>query len=402
MGDWQHQLIWNAIAYAAVGGAALLALGALFFATPALRRSWLPIARFRPMTWTGNDVFLAFCIYVGFQQVIVETLLQIGFFTPLLGPPPARDEFGLPQIVYGLRCTYIASPLSLTLSFGFLLTMLYARSGVRPHHFGLTWSRWLPNLALGLAAFLVMRPIVIGVFAAAILVFPPRIDPFPELGRQDPPSWEWMLFAFHSMVAAPLLEEVVCRGLLQNWLRRASLLGHVTFLFMTLFTATLLSSGNLVRHDQETDTYSYTFGPVVFTALLASGYGFWLFHLKRKYDLTEEETQTWQPLPRGLSLQRSATAFDEEAQSVRRESRRAEEQRLQAWTTDNARLAILGSSMLFAAIHSNWPAPLALFPMGLVLGWLYHRTQSLIGPVTFHALFNLTTFVALYGSIMSR
>ena len=37
--------------------------------------------------------------------------------------------------------------------------------------------------------------------------------------------------------------------------------------------------------------------------------------------------------------------------------------------------------------------------MALVLGWLKYRTQSLIAPITFHALFNLIAFTALYGSV---
>ncbi len=68
----------------------------------------------------------------------------------------------------------------------------------------------------------------------------------------------------------------------------------------------------------------------------------------------------------------------------------------------NAALAIYGTAMLFASVHAGaWPAPIALFPMGLALSWLANRTQSLVGPITFHAAFNLVSFIALYGMTLS-
>jgi membrane protease YdiL (CAAX protease family) len=36
-----------------------------------------------------------------------------------------------------------------------------------------------------------------------------------------------------------------------------------------------------------------------------------------------------------------------------------------------------------------------------VLGLLANRTQSLIGPITFHALFNFSSFIALYYGALS-
>lgn len=51
--------------------------------------------------------------------------------------------------------------------------------------------------------------------------------------------------------------------------------------------------------------------------------------------------------------------------------------------------AIAVSSAVFAAAHfDTWPAPLGLFPLAVILGYLYHRTQSLVAPVVVHAGFN--------------
>jgi membrane protease YdiL (CAAX protease family) len=51
--------------------------------------------------------------------------------------------------------------------------------------------------------------------------------------------------------------------------------------------------------------------------------------------------------------------------------------------------AIFASSLMFAAAHANaWPAPIPLFVLALALGWLAYRTQSIIGCVVVHSLFN--------------
>jgi membrane protease YdiL (CAAX protease family) len=52
--------------------------------------------------------------------------------------------------------------------------------------------------------------------------------------------------------------------------------------------------------------------------------------------------------------------------------------------------------VLFAAVHSRvWPTPIALFVLGLALGWLAYRTQSLISSIVLHSLFNSVTCVLL-------
>ena len=127
------------------------------------------------------------------------------------------------------------------------------------------------------------------------------------------------------------------------------------------------------------------------------GYGYWLYQLTHRFELSDAEIQGWQPLPTELSL----AGGDQDGEG-RRQLRERDDERQQRWANANATLAIYGTAMLFAIVHSpNWPAPLALFPMGLALGWLSRRTQSLVGPIAFHAMFNLTSFIALYGMAMS-
>lgn len=51
--------------------------------------------------------------------------------------------------------------------------------------------------------------------------------------------------------------------------------------------------------------------------------------------------------------------------------------------------AIYGVALLFAASHSfAWPSPVPLFPLGIALGYLAYRTQSLVAPIVLHTVFN--------------
>lgn len=59
-------------------------------------------------------------------------------------------------------------------------------------------------------------------------------------------------------------------------------------------------------------------------------------------------------------------------------------------------------SIAFAAVHqAQWPTPLALFPLSLVIGWLYLRTGSLAAAIGLHAGFNAIGTLQLYHSILS-
>ena len=58
--------------------------------------------------------------------------------------------------------------------------------------------------------------------------------------------------------------------------------------------------------------------------------------------------------------------------------------------------AIVGSSLLFAALHVDaWPAPIPLFVLALFLGYLAHRTASLVGPIVLHGIFNGVSMLVL-------
>ena len=391
MDELLQELPWEGLAYAITAVSALLVIAGLYALTPDLRRRWLPLPRLRPGTWVGNEVFLAFCVFFGFRDLIILLLLQIGFFNPILGPPPGENASTTELMRYMIHCYVIGSPLTFTVALGMIFAMMYARAGARPHHYGLSWSRFPANLALGLIAFIVARPIIMALYAGAVLAFPRETDPIEELAKSGLPAWEWLLFAFQITVAAPVLEEILCRGILQGWLRRASLNGHVFMLVFALFVGSYL---NLERVRQ------FDFASLGFIVLLAAAYVGTLVWLKRRFNLSDDEIQSWQVASSWPTLDPTSFGDEDAVRIVREETRRHDDERARQWADANANLAIFGSALFFAAIHANWPGPIALFPMGLLLGWLARRTQSLTAPIAFHAAFNLASFIMLYTKVL--
>jgi hypothetical protein len=60
------------------------------------------------------------------------------------------------------------------------------------------------------------------------------------------------------------------------------------------------------------------------------------------------------------------------------------------------RLALWGTSMVFALIHLNLATFLPLTFLAVVLTLLYERTNNLLAPITVHSLFNAANFGLLY------
>jgi membrane protease YdiL (CAAX protease family) len=63
------------------------------------------------------------------------------------------------------------------------------------------------------------------------------------------------------------------------------------------------------------------------------------------------------------------------------------------WKAGNPWLAIFVSAILFSAVHMN-PAQLPhTFLVGLLLGWMYYRTDSIVPGVVYHWVNNTVAYV---------
>jgi len=63
--------------------------------------------------------------------------------------------------------------------------------------------------------------------------------------------------------------------------------------------------------------------------------------------------------------------------------------------TGYPRLALIGTSVLFGAIHANLMTFVPLTVFAMVLVWLYERTDNLLTPILAHSLFNAANFILL-------
>lgn len=61
------------------------------------------------------------------------------------------------------------------------------------------------------------------------------------------------------------------------------------------------------------------------------------------------------------------------------------------------RLALWGTTFLFAAIHWNLATFIPLAALALMLALLYERMDNLLAPIAAHALFNAANFAMLYS-----
>jgi len=224
-----------------------------------------------------------------------------------------------------------------------------AFSGTRPDQLGLTTRRFGRNILAGLAGWLILTPPVFGVFQLLRYLsshygdHPVEQHNLETLGRQHLFPAEWLMLFFTAMAAAPILEELTFRGVLQPWLTARRWGGHAA-----MFGALVLAIVFRWPHWQE--AWPEGFSSLAIAAIPA------LFVLAL--------------LPIYLLV----------------------------WWRSRMPLApaVFGTSLLFACIHASvWPTPVPLFVLSLGLGVLAHRSGSLVGPIVLHGLFNGISCVQL-------
>ena len=199
--------------------------------------------------------------------------------------------------------------------------------------------------ALAVLAWVAIAPIVFAVNGAVLVIFhvlnlPSEVHPLTKLGGGV--GSEQLLFLLQACLAAPVIEEILFRGLLLPWMiggrqrnagpiESAPLVPAAIRPIVVMAIAVIYSTG------------SQTYDPVIFAGVLAAGLGILWF-------------------------------------TVRRAKRHIR--------------AIYSSAAFFAVVHSAiWPTPIPLFILGLGLGWLAVRTRGVLVPAIVHGLFNAVSAV---------
>jgi membrane protease YdiL (CAAX protease family) len=227
--------------------------------------------------------------------------------------------------------------------------LLFLTGRTRPGQLGLTTRRLGWKALGGVIAAAVLTPFVFGLnYAVQELcnrVVPGRVQEHPLTAVTREHIWpaEWVLVFFVAMVAAPVMEELVFRGLLQRYFASIKHGGR-----LAVGAALVLAGAACGR-----EAWSARSGPVV-DLLSAAAPILFVLGMVPLYLVVEARSLT------------------------------------------SAMPAIFGTALAFAALHSSvWPTPVALFVLGLGLGVLAWRSGSLAGPIVLHGLFNGVNCVLL-------
>jgi membrane protease YdiL (CAAX protease family) len=224
-----------------------------------------------------------------------------------------------------------------------------AFSGTHLDQLGLTTRRLGRNVLVGLTSLLVTAPVVLGVWSLVRWLYgeggEKSIEPhvLETIARQPLYPSEWAMLFFLAMLAGPLHEELTFRGVLQPWLAARRWGGHAAMLGAFGLALAFRGERLLAAWTEGKPSLLEAAAPALFVLAVAPGY-------------------------------------------------------LLVWWCSRtpAAPAILGTSLLFACIHTSvWPSPIPLFVLALGLGVLAQRTRSLVGPIVLHSLFNGISCVQL-------
>lgn len=364
--DPLRSIIGDLAAWLCLSVVAGLVVLAIRFTSHEHDRRLLPPSRLRAIPWGGLELLALFVLLDLTNAIVHETLLQSGFLDKLYGPDftaaAAKTATDAEQELRGTRIGIWSGLFTMPIQAGLILVFLRGTRGLQAFQIGLSPHRWRQDIAAGYLAWLVMTPFVtvfnvlVGWLLRQSGMGEPEQIPFLRLviGPEHSalPS-ECIAIALVAVAGAPFLEELLFRGVIQSWAVRRAWAGDV-LIALSFIVGLALRMEKLKAGWQLGPTRE---GVLTFVDGLSAS--LYVLALVPGYVFAERLAWPWLPLP-------------------------------------HVARGIYATSLLFATMHANvWPSPIALFPFALVVGFLAVRTQSLIGPIFVHALFNGTAVVAV-------
>jgi membrane protease YdiL (CAAX protease family) len=330
--------------------AALLLYGAVALAAGSMLFRLLPRQRQRCVSWTGLEVILAafmvFVLWPGFASLLLtKTILGDWLYgVDMMSEVRKLGENLDPALRH--RLNLVASLIAFPFQVLSVLLFLHRLGGTRPYQLGLTTNQVGRNVLLGVLGWLILTPVVLGLnmeVTELLQVWEPKVvkeHPFLKLRESGMlTGLEMSLLVFQAVIAAPVIEELFFRGVLLRWLTRNRWASPVVI----GLSVCLAIPVEREKWEQLRRMELMPLLPALFVLISTGGY---LWIRSREKDATPS--------------------------------------------------AIYASSLLFGMIHQfAWPSPVPLFFLALGLGWLAQRTQSLVGPMVLHGLFNGVACVQL-------
>src|SRR5271166_4381563 len=227
------------------------------------------------------------------------------------------------------------------MSNGLLLVLVPAfvrlTSGAGLADLGLHRQEWPRQMGIGVRAAMLMTPPVCAIQFLTVQIWHSQAHPVEQMVLEKLTVGVAILAVLSTMVLAPLIEELLFRGIFQRWLGRL-VEGR------PLPTTTIPEKGRFGPLEPENES----------------------FFLNSKAAPTEST-----PIDPGSEILASGHQPAEQPSSR------------------SSSLPILLTSFFFAAMHlPQWPAPIAILLLSMALGTVYQRTGSLLAAITMHATFN--------------
>ena len=85
---------------------------------------------------------------------------------------------------------------------------------------GLDFTDWRRQMAVGGVAALLMTPAVLAIQSLAVRIWPPHKHPVEDMVLKEFTPGVALLAVVSTMVLAPMIEELLFRGVVQRWLTR--------------------------------------------------------------------------------------------------------------------------------------------------------------------------------------
>ncbi len=237
-----------------------------------------------------------------------------------------------------------------------LLLRLTSRSPFRD--LGLSFNRWWLQAGIGFVAFLAIQPALMATQVAMTKIWESHPHPLLKMVANEFSPGVPQLAILLAVVVAPIAEELVYRGVIQSWLvsqcqRRPKKPPRVPSENPAHPAGTHVATPESIESSSQPAKFQPDVAAPIEPSLQA-----------------DEPPATNAPLaPRGAAL-----------------------------------VGITMTSLIFAALHfQQWPAPIALFLLSIVIGYVYERTRSLIAAICMHAAFNgFSTFLMLSSLLVPQ
>ena len=321
----------------------------------AFQASVLPRFEPRVVPWGGKSVLAVLLVWLAIQIVgqIAFTLATHGVSGRAKGAPAVLSPSEM----------MVASAIQNTAVLVVIPLLLAAISQARARDFGLARPtlRTLGQVVQGVVAWPLAAPVVYGMMLVAVWIWGKQSHPLESAIKNEGLGQMSAVFLLAGAVLAPAAEELIFRGVLLGWLTRLAL--------PPVPTRSLLldDAGDLIDPSS------------------------WDNELEVRPQPCLASTDELQPDPRQLVEDDSEIANipPHELSTIPKSG-----------MTFRLILANLVVSILFAGLHySVWPTPVPIFFLSLVLGLLYQRTGSLVGPVALHMSFNGISTILMFLTI---